>query len=108
MVKLNGRIAHLRKLTKVNKEKAAARPAPWPGDSAPEDELTRQARWTAFIAEAGTYHLPDDNSEEELNPREEEPGLSKLASIRPEIGVEVGAGRWGEWLDEHVLAAMDA
>ena len=108
MVQMKGRIEHLRKLTKANKEKAAARPAPWPDDPAPEDELTRQARWTAFIAEAGTYHLPDDNSEEELNPREEEPGLSKLASIRPEIGVEVGAGRWGEWLDDHVLAAMDA
>ncbi|KAK3252281.1 hypothetical protein CYMTET_38415 [Cymbomonas tetramitiformis] len=89
-------------------EAAAAKPAPWPDDPAPEDSITRTARWTALIAEAGTYHLPDDNSEEELNPRGVEPGLHKLASIRSDIGVDAGAGRWGEWLDEHVLVAMDA
>ncbi|KAK3241958.1 hypothetical protein CYMTET_48318 [Cymbomonas tetramitiformis] len=108
MTKIKGRVKRLQKLTLQRKEKEAARPAPWPGDPTPEDEILRLARWTALIAEAGTYHLPDDNSEEELNPREEEPRLSKLASIRPEIGVEAGAGRWGEWMDDHVLAAMDA
>jgi len=108
MVRVRDRIEQLRKIMKVNKEVAAARPAPWPDDPAPEDHLSRLARWTALVAEAGTYHLPDDNSEEELNPRGEEPGLHKLASIRPEVGIEAGAGRWGEWLDEHALAAMDA
>ncbi|KAK3256134.1 hypothetical protein CYMTET_34716, partial [Cymbomonas tetramitiformis] len=95
-------------MVRVSREAAAAKPAPWPNDLAPEDSITRSARYTTLIAEAGTYHLPDDNSEEELNPREVEPGLHKLASIRPDIGVDAGAGRWGEWLDEHVLAAMDA
>ncbi|KAK3269842.1 hypothetical protein CYMTET_21739 [Cymbomonas tetramitiformis] len=108
MVRVKGRIEHLRKMVKASREAAAARPTLWPDDPVPEDSITRSARWTALIAEAGTYHLPDDNSDEELNPQEVEPGLHKPASIRPDIGVDAGAGHWGEWLDEHVLAAMDA
>ena len=77
------RVDHLRKVTRAHKEAEAARPAPWPDDPKPEDPLTRQARWQANVAEARTYHLPEDNSEEELNPPEEEPGLHKLASVRP-------------------------
>ncbi|KAK3254140.1 hypothetical protein CYMTET_36639 [Cymbomonas tetramitiformis] len=108
LAQIRERVDQLRKITRAHQEAEAARPAPWPGDSEPEDQVTRQARWQAKIAEAGTYHLPEDNSDEELNPPEKEPGLHKLASIRPEIGVDAGSGRWGEWLDADVLAAMDA
>ncbi|KAK3243812.1 hypothetical protein CYMTET_46550 [Cymbomonas tetramitiformis] len=108
LAQIRERVDQLRKITRAHQEAEAARPAPWPGDLEPEDLITRQARWQAKIAEAGTYHLPEDNSDEELNPPEKEPGLHKLASIRPEIGVDAGSGRWGEWLDGDVLAAMDA
>ncbi|KAK3247808.1 hypothetical protein CYMTET_42704 [Cymbomonas tetramitiformis] len=46
------------------------------------------------MAEAGTYHLPDDNSDAEL--KETEENLTKLASSRPDTGVDPTAGRWGQ------------
>ncbi|KAK3287102.1 hypothetical protein CYMTET_5370 [Cymbomonas tetramitiformis] len=83
---------------------AAIQPAPWPDDPEPEDDITRALRHQGLVAEAGTYHLPDDNSDAELKEIEED--LTKLASIRPDTGVDPTAGRWGEWLDPNVFAAM--
>ncbi|KAK3238948.1 hypothetical protein CYMTET_51083 [Cymbomonas tetramitiformis] len=72
---------------------AAIQPAPWPDDPEPEDDITRTLRHQGLVAEAGTYHLPDDNSDPEL--KETEENLTKLASIRPDTGVDPTAGRWG-------------
>ncbi|KAK3246510.1 hypothetical protein CYMTET_43958 [Cymbomonas tetramitiformis] len=74
MVRVRDRLEHLRKIVRVSREAAAAKPAPWPDDPAPEDSITRSARWTALIAE-------DDNSEEELNPREVESAVEDSAGV---------------------------
>ncbi|KAK3259246.1 hypothetical protein CYMTET_31744 [Cymbomonas tetramitiformis] len=105
LAQIRERVDQLRKITRAHQEAEAARPAPWPGDSEPEDQVTRQARWQAKIAEAGTYHLPEDNSDEELNPPEKEPGLHKLASIRPEIGVDAGSGQVFTMFQVHDLVS---